>query len=130
MAMRSLIAARGRPVARVGERGRGRPLIFFAKLGRVHTHGGRVEWERHYYSVPYGLVGEHADVRATAAVIEVFVRGRRVASHLRSGLVHNDTRFAAKVFGETLNLPSEKYQPVSLGGRKWDRLVIHRKGPQ
>ncbi len=45
-------------------------------------------------------------------------------------LIHNDTRFAAKVFGESLQLPVEKYQPLSLGGRKWDRLVIHRKGPQ
>ncbi len=42
-------------------------------------------------------------------------------------LVHNDTRFAAKVFGEALDIPVEKYQPVSLGGRKWDRLVIHQK---
>lgn len=42
-------------------------------------------------------------------------------------LVHNDTRFAAKVFGEALDLPVAKYQPVSLGARKWDRLVIHRK---
>jgi transposase len=43
-----------------------------------------VEYERHYYSVPYALVGERADVRASARTIEVFVRGRRVASHLRS----------------------------------------------
>jgi len=44
-----------------------------------------VEVERHYYSVPYGLVGERVDVRASARTIEVFARGRRVASHLRSG---------------------------------------------
>jgi len=50
-----------------------------------------VELERHYYSVPYGLVGERADVRATAALIEVFVRGRRVASHLRSARVGRHT---------------------------------------
>ena len=43
-----------------------------------------VEVERHYYSVPYGLVGERVDVRASALTIEVFARGRRVASHLRS----------------------------------------------
>ncbi len=43
-----------------------------------------VEVERHYYSVPYGLVGERVDVRASARTIEVFARGRRVASHLRS----------------------------------------------
>ena len=50
-----------------------------------------VEWERHYYSVPYQLVGEHADVRATAVTVEVFVRGRRVASHLRSAAVGRHT---------------------------------------
>jgi transposase len=43
-----------------------------------------VEVERHYYSVPYQLVHEHCDVRLTATVIEVFLRGRRVASHARS----------------------------------------------
>ena len=43
-----------------------------------------VEVERHYYSVPYQLVGEHVDVRVSATTIEVFFRGRRVASHLRS----------------------------------------------
>jgi len=43
-----------------------------------------IEVERHYYSVPYGLAGQHCDVRISASTIEVFHRGRRVASHLRS----------------------------------------------
>ncbi len=43
-----------------------------------------VEVDRHWYSVPYGLVGQRTDVRASATTVEVFVRGRRVASHLRS----------------------------------------------
>ena len=43
-----------------------------------------VEVERHWYSVPYGLVRERTDVRLAASTVEVFVRGRRVASHLRS----------------------------------------------
>jgi len=43
-----------------------------------------VESERHWYSVPYQLVGQVAEVRSSATVVEVFVRGRRVASHLRS----------------------------------------------
>ena len=43
-----------------------------------------VEVERHYYSVPYQLVHERCDVRLTATVLEVLVRGRRVASHVRS----------------------------------------------
>jgi transposase len=44
-----------------------------------------VEVDRHWYSVPYGLVGERCDIRVTAGTIEVFARGRRVASHPRSG---------------------------------------------
>jgi transposase len=44
-----------------------------------------VEVDRHWYSVPYGLVGERCDIRVTAGTIEVFARGRRVASHRRSG---------------------------------------------
>ncbi|MEA2843050.1 MAG: hypothetical protein QOJ69_721 [Actinomycetota bacterium] len=40
--------------------------------------------ERHYYSVPYRLAGEAVDLRLSAAVVEVFHRHRRVASHPRS----------------------------------------------
>ena len=54
-----------------------------------------IEIERHYYSVPYQLVGERADVRISAAVIEVFVRGRRVASHPRSAQVGRHTTIDA-----------------------------------
>jgi len=43
-----------------------------------------VEVDRHYYSVPYQLVRETCDVRLTASVVEILLRGRRVASHLRS----------------------------------------------
>jgi transposase len=43
-----------------------------------------VELDHHYYSVPHALVGQHCDVRRTAAAVEIFCRGRRVASHLRS----------------------------------------------
>jgi len=43
-----------------------------------------VEIEGHYYSVPHALVGQRVDVRVSAAMVEVFCRGQRVASHLRS----------------------------------------------
>ena len=43
-----------------------------------------VEVERHWYSVPYQLVGQRLDIRASARVVEVLHRGRRVASHPRS----------------------------------------------
>ena len=43
-----------------------------------------VEVERHWYSVPYGLVGQQCDIRITAGIVEVLHRGRRVSSHRRS----------------------------------------------
>lgn len=43
-----------------------------------------VEVDRHYYSVPYTLVGRRLEVRLTARVVELFERDRRVASHARS----------------------------------------------
>ena len=43
-----------------------------------------VEVERHWYSVPYQLVGQRLDIRAGARLVEVLHRGRRVASHPRS----------------------------------------------
>ena len=42
-----------------------------------------VEVDRHYYSVPYTLVGRRLEVRLTARVVEVFLRDRRVGSHAR-----------------------------------------------
>jgi transposase len=43
-----------------------------------------VEIERHWYSVPHALVGTKCDIRITDRAIEVFFRGKRVASHPRS----------------------------------------------
>lgn len=43
-----------------------------------------IEVERHYYSVPYQLAQKVFDVRMTGRIIEVFYRGKRVASHRRS----------------------------------------------
>lgn len=53
-----------------------------------------VEVERHRYSVPYQLVGRQCDVRIAATTVEIFHRGRRVASHLlssRPGAFSTDT---------------------------------------
>ncbi|MGI9451603.1 MAG: Mu transposase domain-containing protein, partial [Geminicoccaceae bacterium] len=43
-----------------------------------------VEIDKHYYSVPHGLIKQQVTARITATTIELFHRGRRVASHLRS----------------------------------------------
>jgi transposase len=43
-----------------------------------------VELDHHYYSVPHALVHEQVDARLTATTIELFHRGRRMATHARS----------------------------------------------
>ncbi len=43
-----------------------------------------ISFDHHHYSSPYQLVHELCDVRATATVVEIFHRGKRVASHRRS----------------------------------------------
>jgi transposase len=40
--------------------------------------------EKHYYSAPYTLIGERLEARWTGATVELFHKGRRVASHPRS----------------------------------------------
>jgi len=55
------------------------------KLARVNIDD-HVEVEGHYYSVPYALVKQQLDVRLSAQVVELFHKGKRVASHQRSPL--------------------------------------------
>lgn len=43
-----------------------------------------VELDKHYYSVPYTLVHKKMEARLTATTVEVFFKGKRVASHARS----------------------------------------------
>jgi len=47
-----------------------------------------IEIEGHCYSVPYQLVHQPVDVRITAHTIEVFSKGQRQASHVRSSVKH------------------------------------------
>jgi transposase len=42
-----------------------------------------VEIDRHYYSVPHALVHEVVEARLTVRMVEVYLRGERVASHVR-----------------------------------------------
>ena len=43
-----------------------------------------VEAQGHYYSVPHGYLGAEVDVRLAAGTVEVFLDGKRIASHARS----------------------------------------------
>lgn len=50
-----------------------------------------VEFEKHWYSAPYQLVQERLDLRATGTTVELFFKGERVASHLRSRVPYQHT---------------------------------------
>jgi transposase len=43
-----------------------------------------LEYDHHYYSVPYALLGEMLDVRATRTTVEIFRGRERETSHARS----------------------------------------------
>jgi transposase len=57
----------------------------YADWAKVRVHiDYHVEVDRHYYSVPYQLVGKRLEARITTTTVEVLHKGRRVASHVRS----------------------------------------------
>ena len=53
-----------------------------------------VEIAKHYYSVPHSLARQEVEARITQKTVEIFLRGKRVASHLRSTLPHRPTTVA------------------------------------
>lgn len=55
------------------------------KMAVVHVDY-HVEVDRHYYSVPYTLLHQSVRVRSGERTIEIFFRGERMASHLRSAV--------------------------------------------
>lgn len=52
------------------------------KMARVHIDY-HVQVDKHYYSVPYQLVRQQLDIRISAHTIEIYRKGKRVASHMR-----------------------------------------------
>jgi transposase len=53
-----------------------------------------VEIDHHYYSVPYQLSGQQLEARFTSATVEIFLSGKRIASHVR------DSRVVASFFNK------------------------------
>jgi len=53
-----------------------------------------VEIEKHFYSVPFRLLREQVEARITAKTVEIFHRGKLVATHLRSLRQHRPTTLA------------------------------------
>jgi transposase len=61
-----------------------RPFIFGAWITAKVSIDYHVQAEWHFYSVPHELRGEQVEVRSGSAVVEIFLRGRRITSHTRS----------------------------------------------
>jgi len=60
-----------------------KPYVFATwKKTRVNIDY-HVEFDKHYYSVPYTLIHEAVDIRATQSSVEIFFKNERVASHPR-----------------------------------------------
>lgn len=67
-----------------------------------------IDVDRHYYSVHYSHLGKSVDVRTTERIVEIFLKGERIASHIRSSAKGRHTtdpahrpRNHAEVLGET-----------------------------
>lgn len=53
-----------------------------------------VEIDKHYYSVPHSFLRQEVEARITARTVEIFLRGKRIASHIRSLIPHRPTTVA------------------------------------
>ena len=53
------------------------------KKAKVHIDY-HVEFEKHYYSVPYTYIGNAITLRITRTAVECYYQNHRIASHLRS----------------------------------------------
>jgi transposase len=53
-----------------------------------------IEIDRHFYSVPFRLLRQEVEARITAKTVEIFQRGKLVATHLRSLRPHRPTTLA------------------------------------
>ncbi len=111
----------------------------FAEWKRVKVHVDyHVEFDRHYYSVPYDLVGLTLDLRATRNTVECFHQGKRVASHLRSRQPGRPTTVAAHMpekhrragewSPERLTAWAAQVGPAARAAVEW--LLASRRHPQ
>jgi transposase len=107
------------------------------KTAKVHIDY-HVAVEKTYYSVPYTLIGQTVDIRYTSSVVEIYRRGKRVASHMR---MNKPGTFVT----ENLHMPHEHRQylewtpqRIKVWGEKigpftkqlMDQIMEHRDHPE
>jgi transposase len=97
-----------------------------------------VKVEKTYYSVPYTLIGEYVDIMHTVNIIEIYHKGKRMASHAR---IDKPGTFVT----ENLHMPNEHRQylewtpaRIKLWGQKigphtktlMEEIMNHRTHPE
>ncbi len=97
-----------------------------------------VKVEKIYYSVPYTLIGETVDIRYTGDVVEIYHKGKRVASHIK-------TNKSGTFVTQNLHMPTEHRQylewtpaRIKLWGQKigpntrtlMEEIMNHRVHPE
>ena len=107
------------------------------KLARVGVDY-HVEADGHYYSVPCLHARQQVDVRLTAAIVEIFQRGVRLASHTRCAFKGRHTTIDAHMppahrAMAGVNAESLRSQAAAIGARTEalvERLLHQRRHPQ
>lgn len=67
----------------------------FIKVKQAKVHiDYHVEFERHYYSVPYQLIHQTVEIHASQSSVEMFYQGKRVSFHLRSFIPYQSSTLA------------------------------------
>jgi transposase len=61
-------------------------FVFFRQKEAKVNIDYHVSYEKHHYSVPHTLLHEYVRLHVTEQTVEVFHKGRRVASHVRSSV--------------------------------------------
>jgi transposase len=78
-----------------------------------------VEVENHFYSVPYRFVRSEVEVRLTGRTVEIFVKGERIAAHMRGSGNRKHTTIAD-------HMPSShrRYADWTIGRIRRDAALI------
>ncbi len=67
--------------------------IYFWKKAKVNIDY-HIEFERHYYSVPYGLIHKEVEMRVTKDMVEIYCSNKKVSLHKRAHLPGKHTTIA------------------------------------
>lgn len=91
----------------------------FAEWCKAKVHiDYHIQVEKHFYSIPYQLVGKEVEVRLTRNTIEIFSQGERVASHYRNPITGRFTTLKEHMPMHHRRLHRAKHRALPKRGRE------------